>query len=315
MYLKTPNCWYEVTGIRWQTSSERPLISTALFQTLSEIRLRKVATPFVDESQERQGCLEPANPADDKEVGKLATTACSILMTNMFGARASRWDLLRPTAGLATFIHKWTPNSDKRLHRLMQYVNCRLDDSAVGFVGDPPSEWYLALFADADFAGCRTTMKSTGGVFLVLMGPNTFMPLTASSKKHGSASASSTEAEVVTLAIALRTIGIPALDLLEELLGRKVELVIFEDNQATKTIVSTGKYAKAMGHVPRCHGVQLTTVTERLRDGTCTIEDCHTESMAADIFTKHFTDQRKWLRAITLIGIIPPESAAKAASG
>ena len=136
--------------------------------------LKKVATPFVDESQERQGCLEPANPADDKEVGKLATTACSILMTNMFGARASRWDLLRPTAGLATFIHKWTPNSDKRLHRLMQYVNCRLDDSAVGFVGDPPSEWYLALFADADFAGCRTTMKSTGGVFLVLMGPNTF---------------------------------------------------------------------------------------------------------------------------------------------
>ena len=98
---------------------------------------------------------------------------------------------------------------------------------------------------------------------------------------------------------------------MEGLLGRKVEMVIFEDNQATKTIVSTGKFAKAMGHVKRCHGVQLMTVTERLKDGTCTIEDCHTESMAADIFTKHFTDRRKWQRAITLIGIIPQDVQQK----
>ncbi len=145
-------------------------------------------------------------------------------------------------------------------------------------------------------------MKSTGGTFLVLVGPNTFFPLTGSSKQHGSTSNSSTEAEIVTLAIAVRTVGIPALDLFEELLGRKVLLVVFEDNQATATIVRTGKFEQSMGHVKRCHGVQLGTLTERLADGTFIIEDCHTEGI-----TKHFITPHKWVPAKQLIGILSPE--------
>jgi hypothetical protein len=111
----------------------------------------------------------------------------------------------------------------------------------------------------------------------------------------------------VTLAIAVRTVGIPALDLFEELLGRKVLLVVFEDNQATATIVRTGKFAQSMRHVKRCHGVQLSTLTERLEDGTFVIEDCHTESMAADIFTKHFITPHKWVHAKELIGVLSRE--------
>ena len=98
----------------------------------------------------------------------------------------------------------------------------------------------------------------------------------------------------MSLAHALRNIGIPALDLWEELLGRKVTLVVFEDNQATGKIVRSGQFQKSMGHVRRCHGVQLSTLTERLKDETFVLEDCHTECMAADIFTKHFVDQKKW---------------------
>ena len=94
----------------------------------------------------------------------------------MFGARACRPDVLRATAGLATFVHKWTPNTDKKLARLMTYINSRTDDSGVGFIGDDLKDCYLALYADADFAGCKDSLKSTGGSFLVLMGPNTFMP-------------------------------------------------------------------------------------------------------------------------------------------
>ena len=53
------------------------------------------------------------------------------------------------------------------------------------------------------------------------------------------------------------------------------------------------------------------TLTERLRDETCSLEDCHTDCMAADIFTKHFVDQRKWQHAITLIGVLTPELQQK----
>ena len=136
--------------------------------------LKKVATPFVDESQDPAGYVESDNPADDKARGQLANGACSVIMTNMFGCRVCRFDLLRGTANLATFVHKWTPNTDKKLLRLMSYINGRADDSAIGFIGDPLKDCYLALFADADFAGCKDSLKSTGGVFLVLMGPHVY---------------------------------------------------------------------------------------------------------------------------------------------
>ena len=199
-------------------------------------------------------------------------------MTLMFCARLARHVLLRACGGLATLLHKWTALTDKKLWRLMSYIKEHADDQQIGFVGDDPKDLWLALFADADFAGHRGKTKSTGGTFLVLMGPNTFFPLTAASKKHGSTSKSRTEAEIVTLEIAVRTIGIPALDLFEELLDKKVQMVVFEDNQATANIVRTGKLEKSMGHVKRCHGVQLGTPTERLADGTFLIEDCHTET-------------------------------------
>jgi len=270
-------------------------------------KLRIYATPFIDESQDPSGSIEAESTAEDQVRGQLASIACSVIMTLMFCCRLARYELLRATANLATFLHKWTANTDKKLNRLMGYVKGHLSDMTIGFVGDKLDDLWLALFADADFAGDKQGSKSTGGAFLILMGPYTFFPLTAHSKKQGSTANSSTEAEIVSLAHALRTIGIPALDLWEELLGRKVKLVIYEDNQATATIAKTGMFYKSMGHVKRCHGVQLQTITERLRDETFTLEDCHTECMAADIFTKHFVDQKKWQHAITLIGVLSPQ--------
>jgi hypothetical protein len=87
----------------------------------------------------------------------------------------------------------------------MIYIKDHAGDQQIGFIGDEPKDLWLALFADADFAGDRDKTKSTGGTFLVLMGPNIIFPLTGTSKKHGSTSNSSTEAKIVTLAIAVRT--------------------------------------------------------------------------------------------------------------
>jgi hypothetical protein len=268
---------------------------------LERNQLKKVATPFVDESLEAQGCVESTG-SGKPEAGQLQKVAASVLMTDMFAARLARNDLLRPVGHLATHIHDWTEECDRRLHRLMCYINSSLEDRQIGFVGDPLDDLYLAIFADADFAGDRKDSKSTGGALLVLMGPNTFYPLGAISKKHGCTSHSTVEAEVVSLNTAIRTLGLPALDLWEKILGRPVTLVAYEDNQATAKIVRSGKYA-AMRHVKRTHGVQLSFLTEQLRAGSYELEDCHTSVMAADIFTKFFICARKWHRAIQLIGV------------
>ena len=103
---------------------------------------------------------------------------------------------------------------------------------------------FLALFADADFAGDKEGTKSTSGGFLVLLGPHSFFPLTPHSEKQGSTANSTTEPEIVSLAYALRHHGIPTLDLFEELMGRKVKLFVSEDNEATAKVVRSGKYKK-----------------------------------------------------------------------
>ena len=64
-------------------------------------------------------------------------------------------------------------------------------------------------FADADHAGEHDS-KSTSGCFQALVGPNTYFPLTAYSKKQTSISISSTESEVVCANLALRTVGLPS---------------------------------------------------------------------------------------------------------
>ena len=68
----------------------------------------------------------------------------------------------------------------------------------------------LWLFADADFAG-EHDRKSTTGSYMVLVGPNTYFPINAFSKKQTAITMSSTEAEVIAANHAVRTQGLPRL--------------------------------------------------------------------------------------------------------
>ena len=78
-----------------------------------------------------------------------------------------------------------------------------------GFIGDDISACKLWLFADSDHAGEHDS-KSTSGGFLALVGPNTYFPLAAFSKKQTSIALSSTEAEVVCANVSLRALGLPS---------------------------------------------------------------------------------------------------------
>ena len=79
-----------------------------------------------------------------------------------------------------------------------------------GFMGDRFSECQLWFFADADLAG-EFDNKSTTGSFMALVGPNTYWPIDAFSKKQTATAMSSTEAEVVAANHAVRAQGLPSL--------------------------------------------------------------------------------------------------------
>ena len=91
-----------------------------------------------------------------------------------------------------------------------------------GWIGDSIEDLAPHIFADADFAGCPHTSRSTSGMHHVLLGPNSSFPTAVPSRKQGCVPHSTPEAEVVAADNALRTTGLPALHLWDALLNRKV---------------------------------------------------------------------------------------------
>ena len=137
----------------------------------------------------------------------------------MKASRLSRPGIIKPTNDLAT-VQSWSKGDDKRLLRLIQYIDSTPHHRLVGTINDSPEQLGLRLYVDADFAGVRLSAKSTSGVFLILYGPNTIFPLAWVSKRQTSTSRSTTESEsctscsfplprrpsgTATLGIALRT--------------------------------------------------------------------------------------------------------------
>ena len=162
-----------------------------------------------------------------------------------------------------------------------------------GWIGDHIEELTPHVFADADFAGCPSTSRSTSGMHHALLGPHSSFPIAGQSRKQGCVSHSTPEAEVIAASNALRTCGLPALHLWNPLMGRKVTLEFHEDNSTAVTAMKHG-YSPAMKHLERTHGVCLRWLAERFTEEQCHLFYERTALMAADIYTKAFTTPSEW---------------------
>ena len=270
-------------------------------------KLRRADTPYVDESKE----FDP-----DGHAGYLAPHASKILMKILYAARMGRFDLLRATAFLACYVTKWTEEHDRRLHKLVCYINSTLHIKMYGWIGDPIEDLTLSVFSDADWAGEKSTFKSTTGAFTCLIGPNSFFPLSALSKKQTCVSHSTPEAEIVAADMAVKNEGLPLLTLWEILNNKpkhSMQGQFFEDNETGALIMTTGRNP-TMRHIGRTHGICIAWLSERFK--TFNLEErvpdfrmkvCPTDYMSADIFTKFFIKKDKWEHALRLIGHCDPK--------
>ena len=138
---------------------------------------------------------------------------------------------------------------------------------------------------------------------MALTGPNTFFPLNGVSKKQTCVSHSTPEAEIVAANAAVRLEGLPALQLWDVVLERKVIATLLEDNQAIMQILKSGKNP-ALRHVPRTHRVNFAWLSDVFR--TCDqmdIKYCSIHEQSADIMTKGFANADNWDRATALNGM------------
>ena len=104
---------------------------------------------------------------------------------------------------------------------------------------------------------------------------------------------STVELEIIEAYHAIRISGLPALPLWETILDRTLSLDVYQDNQATARIMSTGR-APTLRHIGSTHCVSKSWLNERVIGPDITLHDCLSEVMAAYLFTWHFVSRGKW---------------------
>ena len=121
-----------------------------------------------------RGNAKPApKPPLNGSPGVLGDAASAVLIKILYAARMGRFDLIRPVTQLAAHVSKWTDICDQKLYRLVCYINSSLGTFMYSWVGESLDDVEIVLYCDADLSGDRTDGKSTSGVFLCLIGPNT----------------------------------------------------------------------------------------------------------------------------------------------
>ena len=66
-------------------------------------------------------------------------------MKALWLARLARPDIIKPINDLATKVQSWTKAEDKKVLRLIQYIDATKHYRLVGYVNDDPSKLYLSL--------------------------------------------------------------------------------------------------------------------------------------------------------------------------
>lgn len=241
-------------------------------------KLRTVTTPFVSE-----GSLIDS---DYQTTGEISDKASSILMKILWLTRLCRPDLSYPVCVLAGQVTCWSRNSDKMLFRLLCYLNSTVDLCMHLSVNDPPEQSTLDLFCDADLGGCQWTARSTSGLYLVIRGPQTFVPIAWHARRQQHVARSTADAELNSLAEGLHEELIPAAMLLTKLLGVGCipRPTIREDNSAVVAAIRKG-YSIKLRHLARTPKLSLASLSETCKE-FCDLVQTPTAEQLGDSFTK-----------------------------
>ena len=257
--------------------------------------LKVVATPFLDEKQIPDSAWDTT--------GELGASSAQVLMKALYGARYARGDIMRPICILARNTSKWSLRDDMRLFRLMCYINCTLGHRQTAKIGKDIASWRLDLYADADLASEPDDSKSSSGAALFIVGDVTNSIINFCYKRQTCSATGTPAAELISMSHAVRQMGIPAVTLMEVLLGRTPALRVLEDNEAAAKIARKG-FSAELRYLERTDKVHLGLLGDLVEQQQIYVEDISTDDMTADIFTKALKPFA-WGHALELMMIKP----------
>ena len=140
------------------------------------------------------------------------------------------------------------------------------------------SNWELTLWCDASYAGCIDTRRSRGG-YLIYLNDNL---VAFNSSLQKCMALGTCDAEYMALSMGLKELT--WVRMLLECMGLKVKLpmVVFEDNQAAKSIAENPESSKRTKHID----IRFHHVREQSEAGNIGIQYVATEKQKADGMTK-----------------------------
>ena len=238
-----------------------------------------------------------------EDVGSFAGSCRSFVGSLMYLSRATRPDITFATNWLARYVSKWSTTQDKELEQLLGYLNATRTSGlrAHADVRDREGGLWSELWADSDHEG-EAGRRSTSGWMLTLKGSHgAAIPLDWASPRQATVARSSGKAEAVALDDALRHVvgvnrglcapGIPTMDALEKLLGRKLVLKVFVDAAVSKIAAEKGT-SNQMKYISKTQGVELFWLREVVQRVDVEIHKACSAENVADLFTKPLTGER-----------------------
>lgn len=214
----------------------------------------------------------------DESSTKLDSTSAdkfhSIVASLLYLGTRTRPDILLPVVFLCSRVHISTSEDQKKLDRILSYLNSTLDlPLIVGKLGCPIS---MNCYADASFA-VHKDFKSHGSI-LISCGHGFIW---CKCGKQKLVTKSSTEAELVTLSDAVSMSAWTAQFLQAQ--GYKVIPNIFQDNLST---IALGNNGRSNSDRTRHINIRYFFIKQYLDNGTMTMQHCPASDMIADILTK-----------------------------
>ena len=192
-----------------------------------------------------------------------------------------RPEIYYTTKELARNLQSPTMESMMRLRHLLRYLKGTLHYVLVLYARvqlhrDVPVE--LKIYVDSDWAGCRTTRKSTSGCVIELLG----CAVHAYSRTQGTIATSSGEAELYAIGSGVSE-GLGVMSFLQESqLLSKVSMLIMTDSTSAKAIATRMGVSKLTRHIQLRHLYMQDLVANNI----IKIKKVGTKSNAADILTK-----------------------------
>ena len=212
---------------------------------------------------------EPLSPAQHELYRKIVASV-------LYASNTTRIDIAYTVGILSRFISSATTTHLTAAKRLLRYLRGTMD-YCLKFEDNDLPDLELTVYADSNWAGDKTDRKSTSG-YLVLLNGN---PISWQARKQQTVALSSTEAEYQGVSTgACESIWVNML--LEEMIGNKLLVNFFCDNQAAIAIIRSNNYSERTKHIDVKHHF----IKQLVRNGSINLQWISTKDQLADVLTK-----------------------------